>query len=125
MRVLEVDGQDVEAVFVATREAREHAIAGDGPTLLHVRTQRFTGHYVGDPQVYREKDEVRQLFETQDPIEHLRAKLGISDDDFEALDQEVTAEVEESVEFAKAGTDPDPEHALDWVYADGNLAPNA
>jgi pyruvate dehydrogenase E1 component alpha subunit len=123
MRVMEVEGQDVEAVFTATREARERAVAGDGPTLLHVRTYRLTGHYVGDPQVYREKDEVRRLFETQDPIEHLRAKLGISDEEFEALDQEVTAEVEESVEFAKGGTDPDPEHALDWVYADGTLEP--
>jgi pyruvate dehydrogenase E1 component alpha subunit len=123
MRVVEVEGQDVEAVFTATREARERAVAGDGPTLLHVRTYRLTGHYVGDPQVYREKDEVRRLFETQDPIEHLRAKLGISDEEFEAFDQEVTAEVEESVEFAKGGTDPDPAHALDWVYADGTLEP--
>jgi acetoin:2,6-dichlorophenolindophenol oxidoreductase subunit alpha len=123
MRVLEVDGQDVEAVFAATREARERAVAGDGPTLLHVRTYRFTGHYVGDPQVYREKDEVRRLFETRDPVEHLRARLGLSDEEFDALDQEVTTEVEESVEFAKAGTDPDPEHALDWVYAEGTMEP--
>jgi acetoin:2,6-dichlorophenolindophenol oxidoreductase subunit alpha len=125
MRVLEVDGQDVEAVYAAAREARDRAVAGDGPTLLHVRTYRFTGHYVGDPQVYREKDDVRRLFETQDPIEHLRARLGIPDEEFEALDREVTAEVEESVEFAKAGTDPDPEHSLDWVYAEGSLAPDA
>jgi pyruvate dehydrogenase E1 component alpha subunit len=123
MRVLEVDGQDVEAVFTATREAREQAVTGNGPTLLHVRTYRLTGHYVGDPQVYREKDDVRRLFETKDPIEHLRTKLGVSDEELEALDQEVTAEVEESVEFAKAGTDPDPEHALDWVYAEGTLEP--
>jgi acetoin:2,6-dichlorophenolindophenol oxidoreductase subunit alpha len=121
MRVVDVDGQDVEAVFTATREAREHAIGGRGPTLLHVRTYRLTGHYVGDPQVYREKDEVRRLFEAQDPIEHLRSKLGVSDEEFEALDQEVTAEVDESVEFAKAGTEPDPEHALDWVYAEGTM----
>jgi acetoin:2,6-dichlorophenolindophenol oxidoreductase subunit alpha len=125
MRVIEVDGQDVEAVFTATREARERAVAGDGPTLLHVRTYRLTGHYVGDPQVYREKDEVRRLFESQDPIEHLRARLGVSDEDLEALDQEVTAEVEESVERAKAGADPDPEHALDWVYADGTMEPGS
>ena len=76
MRVIEVDGQDVEAVYAATREARGHAAAGEGPTLLHVRTHRLTGHYVGDPQVYREKEDVRQLFETQDPIELLRARLG-------------------------------------------------
>ena len=123
MRVIEVDGQDVEAVYAATREARVHAAAGEGPTLLHVRTHRLTGHYVGDPQVYREKEDVRQLFETQDPIELLRARLGVSQDEFEAIDAEVTAEVEASVDFAKAGTDPTPEDALKWVYADGSLEP--
>jgi acetoin:2,6-dichlorophenolindophenol oxidoreductase subunit alpha len=117
-KLIEADGQDVEAVHSATREAREYAVAGRGPVLLHVRTKRLTGHYVGDPQVYREKNEVRELFETHDPIELLRARMGISDDDFEALDAEVTAEVEESVEFAKSGTDPKPEDALAWVYAD-------
>ena len=121
MRVGEVDGQDVEAVYRATREAREHAVAGDGPTLLHVRTFRLTGHYVGDPQVYREKDEVRRLFETKDPIEQLRGRLELSDDDFEALDREVTEEVEASVEFAKNGTDPDPADSLKWVYAEGTM----
>jgi acetoin:2,6-dichlorophenolindophenol oxidoreductase subunit alpha len=117
-KTLEVDGQDVDAVHEATREAREHAVSGHGPVLLHVRTQRLTGHYVGDPQVYREKNEVRQLFETQDPIELLRARIGVSDEEFDAIDAEVTADVEESVEFAKAGTDPAPEDALKWVYAD-------
>jgi acetoin:2,6-dichlorophenolindophenol oxidoreductase subunit alpha len=123
MRVIEVDGQDVEAVYEATREARAHAVAGEGPTLLHVRTHRFTGHYVGDPQVYREKDDVRQLFDTQDPIELLRARLGVASEEFESIDAEVTAEVEASVDFAKSGTDPNPEDALAWVYAEGTLEP--
>jgi acetoin:2,6-dichlorophenolindophenol oxidoreductase subunit alpha len=123
MTTIEADGQDIEAVYAATQEAREHAVSGKGPVLLHVRTQRLTGHYVGDPQVYREKDDVRQLWETQDPIELLRARLGLNDEEFEALDQEVTAEVEASVEFAKAGTDPNPEDALKWVYADDPVEP--
>ena len=125
MRVLEVDGQDVEAVYEATREARAFAVAGEGPTLLHVRTHRLTGHYVGDPQVYRDKDDVRRLFDTQDPIELLRARLGVPSDEFDTIDAEVTAEVEASVDFAKAGTDPSPDEALAWVYADGTLAPHA
>jgi pyruvate dehydrogenase E1 component alpha subunit len=125
MTALEADGQDVEAVYRATREAREHAVSGKGPVLLHIRTYRLTGHYVGDPQVYRDKDELRRLWDEQDPIELLRARLGISEDDFEALDREVTAEVEASVEFAKNGTDPQPEDSLKWVYADGSLAPES
>jgi TPP-dependent pyruvate/acetoin dehydrogenase alpha subunit len=71
--------------------------------------------------VYREKGEVRRLFETHDPIELLRARLGMSEEEFERIDGEVTAEVEESVELAKAGTDPKPEDALRWVYAEGTV----
>jgi pyruvate dehydrogenase E1 component alpha subunit len=121
MTAMEVDGQDVEAVCAATRRARDHAVAGQGPVFMNARTYRFTGHYVGDPQVYREKTEVRQLWETQDPIELLRARLGMTGEEFERVDAEVTAEVESSVEFAKAGTDPDPQDALEWVYADGSM----
>jgi pyruvate dehydrogenase E1 component alpha subunit len=67
--------------------------------------------------VYREKDEIAELRETKDPIELLRARLELSDDEFEQLDTEVSAMVEEAVEFAKAGTDPRPEDALKYVYA--------
>ncbi len=117
MRSVDVDGQDVEAVYAATREAREHAVSGRGPVFLNVRTYRLVGHYIGDPQVYREKSEIEELRETKDPIELLRARLGIGDEDFESLDTEIEAIVEGSVEFAKAGTDPPPEAALKYVYA--------
>jgi pyruvate dehydrogenase E1 component alpha subunit len=125
MTAMEVDGQDLEAVVEATRSARDHAVSGQGPVFMNVRTYRFTGHYVGDPQVYRDKSEVRQLRETQDPIELLRARLGMTGEEFERVDVEVTAEVEGSVEFAQAGTDPDPADALKWVYAEGSMEPDA
>ena len=117
MKLIEADGQDVEAVYLATLAAREHAVSGKGPVLLHLRTFRLTGHYVGDPQIYRSKDELADTRETKDPIELLRARLELSDDELAAIDAEVTAEVEASVEFAKAGTDPKPEDALKYVYA--------
>jgi acetoin:2,6-dichlorophenolindophenol oxidoreductase subunit alpha len=117
MRSVDVDGQDVEAVYAATRKAREHAVSGQGPVFLNIRTYRLVGHYIGDPQVYREKSEIEELRETKDPIELLRGRLGIGDEDFEALNHEIEAIVEASVEFAKAGTDPKPEAALKYVYA--------
>ncbi len=117
MKSIDVDGQDVEAVHAAMAKAREHAVSGKGPVFLNVRTYRLVGHYIGDPQVYREKSEIEELRETKDPIELLRARLGLSDEQFEALDTEATAIVEASVEFAKAGTDPRPEDALKYVYA--------
>jgi acetoin:2,6-dichlorophenolindophenol oxidoreductase subunit alpha len=117
MRSIEVDGQDVEAVYAATLEAREHAASGEGPVFLNVRTYRLVGHYIGDPQVYRTKEEISELRETKDPIELLRARLEVPEEEFEALDTEVEAIVEGAVEFAKAGTDPKPEDALKYVYA--------
>lgn len=121
MTHMEVDGQDVEAVYAATRKAREHAVSGKGPVFMNARTFRFTGHYVGDPQVYRDKDEIRELTETVDPIALLRERLGLSQEQFEEIDREVQGEVEASVEFSKAGTDPEPEEALAWVLADGTM----
>lgn len=117
MKLIEADGQDVEAVHHAAREAREHALSGGGPVLLHLSTHRLTGHYVGDAQLYRDKEELRREREEQDPVALLRTRLDLSDDDFVALDREVTAEVEAAVTFAKRGTDPAPEDALAYVYA--------
>ena len=117
MKALKADGQDVEAVFAVAREALEHARSGKGPVFLHLDTERFSGHYIGDPQVYRRKEEPRELRETRDPITILRERLGLPDDEFEELDAEVTEIVEAAVEFAKNGTDPAPEDALKNVYA--------
>jgi acetoin:2,6-dichlorophenolindophenol oxidoreductase subunit alpha len=117
MKAIKVDGQDVEAVYKATRRALEYARGGKGPVFLAVRTHRLVGHYIGDPQVYRSKEEFAKERETQDPIDHLRAKLELTDDEVEEMDREVQEIVEASVEFAKNGTDPKPEDALKNVYA--------
>jgi acetoin:2,6-dichlorophenolindophenol oxidoreductase subunit alpha len=117
MRAVTVDGQDVEAVYRATAEALAHAREGHGPVFLQVITYRLTGHYIGDPQVYRDKEELARLRETQDPVTKLRERLGLSDEEFEQLDREAIELVETSVEFAKSGTDPKPEDALKNVYA--------
>jgi acetoin:2,6-dichlorophenolindophenol oxidoreductase subunit alpha len=117
MEAATVDGQDVGKVYEAASKAVEHARSGRGPFFLLVETYRLTGHYIGDPQVYRPKDELKKLRETQDPLDKLRAELELSEEEFEELDREVTELVEASVEFAKAGTDPKPEDALKNVYA--------
>ena len=117
MKVMKADGQDVEEVHRVASRALKHARDGKGPVFLHVETERLTGHYIGDPQVYRDKEQLRELQETRDPITLLREKLDLSDEEFEAEDQEVRELVEASVEFAKAGTDPRPEDALKNVYA--------
>ncbi|MDQ2983410.1 MAG: thiamine pyrophosphate-dependent enzyme [Actinomycetota bacterium] len=117
MKSMKVDGQDVEAVLKASQRAVNHAREGKGPVYLHVETVRLVGHYVGDPQVYRDKEELQRLQETRDPVTLLREKLVLSDEEFEAVDSEVQELVDASVEFAQAGTDPKPEDALKNVYA--------
>jgi TPP-dependent pyruvate/acetoin dehydrogenase alpha subunit len=117
MKVLKADGQDVEAVYKTTRQALEHARSGKGPVFVHLDTVRFSGHYIGDPQVYRDKDEAKRLREERDPITILRERLGLGDDEFEEIDAEIHEIVDASVEFAKNGTDPRPEDALKNIYA--------
>jgi TPP-dependent pyruvate/acetoin dehydrogenase alpha subunit len=118
MRALHVDGQDVEAVHLAALDALQHARAGRGPVLLVCETERLAGHYIGDPQVYRDKDELRKLQETRDPIENLRAQLATSEEEWAGLDAEAQSVVDAALEFALAGTDPEPSDALKYVYAE-------
>ena len=117
MTAMTVDGQDVEAVYDTAKKALKQARDGKGPVFLVADCVRLSGHYVGDPQVYRPKEEIRELRQTRDPIELLRQRLELSGDEWEEMDREATRMAEESVEFAKKGTDPKPEDALKNVYA--------
>jgi pyruvate dehydrogenase E1 component alpha subunit len=116
MKAVKVNGQDVEEVFERTKAALDQVRSGKGPIFLDVECRRMHGHYIGDPQVYRTKEDIADAAE-HDPIELLRAKLELSDEDFEELDAEAHRVVEDAVEFAKNGTDPKPEDALKNVYA--------
>jgi acetoin:2,6-dichlorophenolindophenol oxidoreductase subunit alpha len=116
MRSIKVNGQGVSEVYEATLEALEHARSGEGPVFLDVETKRMHGHYIGDPQVYRSKGD-REEAAHDDPIEHLRDRIGLSDDEFEVFDKEAVAMVDAALEFAKNGTDPQPEDAMKNIYA--------
>jgi acetoin:2,6-dichlorophenolindophenol oxidoreductase subunit alpha len=117
MRAAKVDGQDVEAVHLAARAALEHARAGHGPVFLVCETERLTGHYIGDAQLYRDKRALEELRETRDPIENLRRRLELGDDEWKQLDGDAHSVVDAALEFALAGTDPEPSDALEYVYA--------
>jgi TPP-dependent pyruvate/acetoin dehydrogenase alpha subunit len=118
MHALRVDGQDVEAVHLAAVEAIAFARSGHGPAFLLCETERLDGHYIGDAQVYRDKDEMRRLRATRDPIQNLRERLGLTDEEWSRLDAEAQRVADASVEFAMAGTDPDPSDALKYVYSE-------
>src|SRR5437867_1200992 len=104
MAAKRVDGQDVEEVYAAALSALDHAREGRGPVFLLLETYRLTGHYIGDPQVYRPKGELEELRATQDPITKLRERLELTDEEFEEADREAHELVDASVEFAKNGT---------------------
>ena len=87
-----------------------------GPVFLDVETYRMHGHYIGDPQVYRSKEDRDEAAE-RDPIVRLREKLEVSAEEWQQLEDEVHEIVEGAVEFAKNGTDPQPEDALKNIYA--------
>jgi acetoin:2,6-dichlorophenolindophenol oxidoreductase subunit alpha len=116
MRSIKVDGQDVQAVYEAAHEALEHARSGQGPVFVDVTTYRMQGHYIGDPQVYRSKESREEAAE-HDPIVLLRERLGLGDDEFDALDSDAHEIVDAALEFARNGTDPRPEDAMNNVYA--------
>jgi TPP-dependent pyruvate/acetoin dehydrogenase alpha subunit len=104
-------------VHLAAIEALEHARSGKGPVFLLCDTERLDGHYIGDPQIYRDKDELRRLRATRDPIHNLRDRLELSEEEWTHIDAKAQRAADESVVFAQAGTDPEPADALKYVYS--------
>ena len=116
-----VDGMDPEAVHEGVARAVKRARDNAGPTLLEVKTYRYKGHSMSDPAKYRSKEEMEE-YKLQDPVETSLAKLkndfGVSDDEIEAINERVKAEVEESVKFADESPFPDDDEMYKDVYAE-------
>ncbi len=116
-----VGENDAIAVYEAAGEAVARARNGEGPTLMEVKTDRYYGHFQGDPELYRPKDEVLRLREN-DPIGRLRAYLlesGMADEaELATLDAEARQKVDEAFAFARASDYPNPTEALLHVFVD-------
>ena len=116
-----VEGNDVLAVYEAVVAARARAVAGQGPTFIEAKTYRQRGHYEGDPQVYRTAEEM-ESWKARDPIPAFRGRLlaahCLDDGELEELQGAVFAALDDAVAFAKAAPVPQPEEALQGVYAD-------
>jgi pyruvate dehydrogenase E1 component alpha subunit len=115
------DGMDVFDVYQKTGEAIDRARTGGGPTLVEAKTYRFMGHYVGDPQTYRSKDEVEQ-WKKRDPIAMFRKRVveegKITAADLDAIDAAIAKEMEQAVEFARQSPEPDIESALQDIFTE-------
>jgi pyruvate dehydrogenase E1 component alpha subunit len=107
----QVDGMDVEAVHAAAKEALEYCRAGNGPTILEMKTYRYRGHSMSDPAKYRTREEVTAVREKRDPIDHLGQKLLadkiVTEDDLKQMDKDIRAVVNTAAEFATESPEPD------------------
>ena len=102
-----VDGNDAEAMFEATRAARELALEGGGPTLIEAVTMRMHGHAAHDDMKYVPKAQVEE-WRARDPIDRQDARLRALGVDVDALRAEITAEIAAATEEALASPMPDP-----------------
>jgi pyruvate dehydrogenase E1 component alpha subunit len=116
-----VDGQDVDAVHAATSEAVTRARTGGGPTLLEMKTYRYSGHSRSDPAKYRPPGELDE-WRARDPIEILGGRLEaegrLDADGRAAIDAETQAALDDAVARAGAAPYPTLEEAAQYVYAD-------
>ena len=118
-----VDGMIPEAVHESVARAVKRAKEGDGPTLLELKTYRYKGHSISDPQKYRTKEEVEE-YKDQDPIS--KVLKTILDNNFateaeiEAINAKIDQVVEESVKFAEESPLPDDSEVYKDVYVNDN-----
>jgi len=112
-----VDGNDPEAMFEATRKARERALAGEGPTLIEAVTMRMHGHAAHDDMKYVPKEQVEE-WRAKDPIDRQVRRAEALGVDVQALRDGVKAEIDAAVEEALQMPMPDPETATDRLFAD-------
>ena len=115
---LQVDGNDVLAVYAAAREAVERARAGDGPTLIECVTYRLGVHTTADdPTKYRSEAEVA-MWEQKDPLTRFRAYLEKRNLLEEGLEQRVDEEIAEAIRCFESTPPPDPLVMFDHAYAE-------
>ncbi|MQT59600.1 ABC transporter substrate-binding protein [Pseudomonas sp. FSL R10-1350] len=118
MPAVKVDGTDFFAVYEAVSEAVERARNGGGPTAIEAIAHRWYGHFEGDPMLYRADGEVERLRHESDPLKIFSQHVAgqISPEELQAIDDEVTALVDDAVAKARAAEFPAVENLLTDVY---------
>ena len=113
-----VDGNDVSAVYLAAKEAIGRARNGGGPTFIEAKTYRLRGHYEGDPQMYRTKEEIKEQ-EKACPLLHWQRTLlemGVAVDRLRTIDDRIEQEIKDAIAFAEESPLPDPSEARSDLF---------
>ena len=114
-----IEGMDVMVVYEAAKKAIEKVRSGEGPYLLEIMTYRFMGHSMGDPERYRQKDEVEK-WKADDPIGIFRKKLiskkTATAKALDEIEERAMQDAVKAVEFAEASPEPAPETLWENVY---------
>ena len=120
MRVWRADGTDYFAVHETMRELLEYVRAGNGPAAVEFDTERFFGHFEGDPQKYRGEGEIERIREHRDCLKNFRRKVAeaslLDAGDLDAIDDEVLSQIDAAVAAARAADRPTAEDVLADVY---------
>jgi pyruvate dehydrogenase E1 component alpha subunit len=120
MHSLIADGMDFFDVYEKAGEALEHCRSGRGPVLLECKTYRFAGHFVGDPLVYRSKEEAEDWIQNRDPLLNFEERVVeaslVDADDLREIDGAVQVELAAAVEAAEAAPFPDLSELTTDVY---------
>jgi len=118
-----IDGMSAEAVHEGVSRAVKRARENGGPTLLEIKTYRYKGHSISDPQKYRTKEEVDE-YRGKDPIQQVLQTIldhkFATPEEIDAINKRVDVIVEESVKFAEESPWPDDSEVLKDVYIDQN-----
>lgn len=121
MPAYDVDGMDVLAVREMVAERLKEIREGSGPQFIEVRTYRFKGHSMGDPERYRSKEEVERYIKNG-PIDRFRkfliAENSIPEKTLDDIDTDVEKEILEAVEFAENSPEPADEDLFRNIYVE-------
>lgn len=117
------DGMSAETVHEGISRAVKRAREGGGPTLIEIKTYRYKGHSISDPQKYRTKEEVEE-YRSKDPIAQVMHTIlenkFATEEDLKVIDQRIDAVVNNSVKFAEESPWPDDSEVLKDIYVDQN-----
>jgi len=123
-----IPDNDLFALFEAAKEAVERARRDEGPTLIEIETYRFYGHFEGDPEIYRPKEEVEEL-RKKDPIIRVRDELmrrgWLSEKEDAEIQARARSEVDEAIKFALDSPYPEPSEALEDVFSAATPPPGS